>query len=298
MMARALFAAMACLLATPAAAADPVEIPAFMRIPRPTPDLEIRYGAAPAQAIDVFRPPGRGPFPVAILIHGGCWSATTDGRAQLRHLGADLARRGIAVWSIGYRRANEPGGGYPGTFLDVAAAIDRLPAEAGRFDLDLSRTVVVGHSAGGHLALWAAARRGLPRESPLYAPEAFLPGQVISLAGIPDLKSFGRYVPMHCGPGIYESLAPLEKLAEVSPAALPAPAARVVLVSGIVDRLVPPFVAHEYARARRDQPGLPIRVVDLPDAGHFDLVTATTPAWSRIRGLIVDALSRKTAARR
>jgi acetyl esterase/lipase len=158
--------------------------------------------------------------------------------------------------------------------------------------------VVVGHSAGGHLALWAAARRGLPRESPLYAPEAFVPGQVISLAGIPDLKSFGRYVPMHCGPGVYESLAPDGKIAEVSPAALPAPPVRVVLVSGVVDRLVPPYVAHDFARARLAEPGPQVQLVDLPDAGHFDLVTATTPAWSRIRGLIVDALSRKTAARR
>ncbi len=113
-----------------AALAEPVSLDAFKALPRPTPTSELRYGTAPAQAIDLFLPRGRGPHPVAILIHGGCWSRTTAGREQLRHLGGALAERGIAVWSIGYRRANETGGGYPGTFDDVAQAIGRQRDEA------------------------------------------------------------------------------------------------------------------------------------------------------------------------
>ena len=142
--------------------ADPIELATFIALARPAPTVVLQYGPSDSQAADLFLPSGGGPHPLAILIHGGCWSVTTAGREQLRHIGAELTSRGIAVWSIGYRRANEPGGGYPGTFQDVGTAIDRLRSDATRYGLDLSRTVLVGHSAGGHLALWAAVRDQLP----------------------------------------------------------------------------------------------------------------------------------------
>jgi acetyl esterase/lipase len=146
MVTRMTLALIAPVVALPAYAADPVELSAFIALPRPTPTFELRYGPAPSQAIDVFLPAGSGPHPVAILIHGGCWSMRTAGREQLRQIGAELARHGIAVWSIGYRRADEPGGGYPGTFLDVGVAIDRLRAEAPQYHLDQARTVLVGQT--------------------------------------------------------------------------------------------------------------------------------------------------------
>src|SRR5688572_24966081 len=126
-------------VASPVNAADPIDLPAFIALPRPQPAVEVRYGDAPAQAIDVFVPATPGPHPVAILVHGGCWKNIRGaGREQLRHLRPELTRRGIAVWSIGYRRADEPGGGYPGTFQDVARAINRLRSEASRYNLDLA----------------------------------------------------------------------------------------------------------------------------------------------------------------
>jgi acetyl esterase/lipase len=275
-------------------AAEPVELAAFVALPRHSPTTVLQYGAAAAQAVDLFVPAGSGPHPVAILIHGGCWSATTAGREQLRHIGAELAKLGIAVWSIGYRRANEDGGGYPGTFLDVGAAIDRLRADADRFHLDLSRTVLVGHSAGGHLALWAMARDTLPETSPLYRAKPFMPGSAISLAGIGDLEAFARFVPVLCGPGVIERLMPAatsaEAYAEVSPAALPSPKGKVVMISGILDRLVPPYAAHDYARAMRRKQATATERVDIPGAGHFDLVTPGTDAWSEVRGRIKSAL--------
>jgi acetyl esterase/lipase len=277
------------ITANAASAADPVELSTFIALVRPEPVLQVQYGAAAPQGIDIFLPAGGGPHPVAILIHGGCWSTVASGREQLRHLGAELADRGIAVWSIGYRRANEAGGGYPGTFQDVSAAIDRLRDDAPTYRLDLSRTVLVGHSAGGHLALWAAAREGLPTASPLHVPSPFLPGAVISLAGMGDLKSFARFIPLHCGDGILERLAPADRLAEVSPAALPPPDAPIVMVSGVLDRLVPPYVAHDYVRARLG-PASGLRLVDIPGAGHFDLVMPGTPAWEDVRRLIETAL--------
>src|SRR3712207_5204495 len=131
----------------------------------------------------IRRPPRSTLFPYTTLFRS--WmNIQGAGREQLRHLGPELTRRGIAVWSPGYRRADEPGGGYPGTFQDVGVAIDRLREAAPIHRLDLSRTVLVGHSAGGHLALWAAARGGLPAASPLHAPAPFVPHAVVSLAGV------------------------------------------------------------------------------------------------------------------
>jgi acetyl esterase/lipase len=285
----AILALLTSITASVASAADPVELSAFIALARPEPTLQVRYGAEPPQGIDIFLPAGSGPHPVAILIHGGCWSTVASGREQLRHLGAHLAERGIAVWSLGYRRANEAGGGYPGTFQDVSAAIDRLRDDAPTYHLDLSRTVLVGHSAGGHLALWAAARKGLPTASPLHVSSPFMPRAVISLAGVGDLKTFARFIPLHCGNGILESLAPADRLAEVSPAVLPPPDASTVMVSGVLDRLVPPYVARDYARARQGKAGS-VRFVDIPDAGHFDLVVPSAPAWADVRRLIETAL--------
>jgi acetyl esterase/lipase len=206
-----------------------------------------------------------------------------------------LTRQGIAVWSIGYRRADEPGGGYPGTFQDVAEAIDRIQSEANRLHLDLSRTVLVGHSAGGHLALWATARRHLSATSALYNSAPFVPGHVISLAGVGDLKAFARYVPTICGPGIIERLTTRmpgsgEVFDEVSPATLPAPDAQIVMVSGILDRLVPPYVAYDYVRALQAKGATPAMLLNIPDAGHFDLVTPGVPAWSEVRGQLSAAV--------
>ncbi|GJD78456.1 alpha/beta hydrolase [Methylobacterium gregans] len=281
---------LAMVLVAGPASADPVELATFRDLPRPKPNLQVTYGEAPAQGVDVFLPEGHGPHPVAVLIHGGCWSAGTAGREQMRHLGPELTRRGIAVWSIGYRRANEAGGGYPGTYQDVASALDRLAEDAPSHGLDLSRVVLVGHSAGGHLALWAASRGSVPAASPLHGPPRFVPRAVISLGGVGDLATFARFVSVLCGPGIAERLAPAATLAEVSPAALTPSVGSVVMVSGVLDRLVPPWVAYDYARALRGRVATAPRLVDVPDAGHFDLVTPSTPAWGEVSVLVEQAL--------
>jgi len=276
--------------------ADPVERDTFAALERPKPAAVLQYGPGSSQAVDVFLPSGQGPHPVAIFIHGGCWrDLPAAGREQLRPIAAELAKQGIAVWSIGYRRADENGGGYPGTFQDVATAIDQLRSQAAPYNLDASRTVVVGHSAGGHLALWASVRDRLPADSPLRDTDAFVPGAVITLAGVADLKAFGRFVPLLRGPGIIERLVPerasRDPYADISPAQLPAPPGRVVMVSGILDRLVPPYVADDYARLMRRAHSKAVTLIDIPGAGHFDLVTPGTPAWKEIAARIVEALS-------
>jgi pimeloyl-ACP methyl ester carboxylesterase len=125
-----------------------------------------------------------------------------------------------------------------------------------------------------------------------------VPGTVISLAGIADLKTFGRFVPLLCGPGIMERLVPEraspDPYAEISPAQLPPPPGRVVMVSGILDRLVPPYVADDYARLMRRTHSRAVTLIEIPGAGHFDLVTPGTPAWKEVESRIVAALSSGT----
>lgn len=282
--------------ALPWSAFDPIDIPAFRAIERPAPTREIRYGSDAVQTVDLFLPQGSGPFPVVALIHGGCWSAKTAGREQLRHLGADLTRRGIAVWSIGYRRADEAGGGYPGTFQDIATALDLLRDEAPHYRLDLSRTVLVGHSAGGHLALWAAGRDRLSQASRLRTDRPFVPHRVVSVAGVGDLEKFAPLVPGICGQGIIENLVASQAadrsdvFAETSPSALGATDAQVVMISGMLDRLVPPYVAHDYARSVRSV--ITVKLVNVEGAGHFDLVAPGRPGWNVVMSNIEAALAR------
>lgn len=289
---------MAALAVGAAPAAELTSVSTFASLPQPMPHAQVAYGTAQTQFIDVFVPAGAGPHPVAILVHGGCWSVHTAGREQLRQLGSELARRGIAAWSIGYRRANEAGGGYPGTYHDVDAAIDLLRTEAPSRNFDLTRSVMVGHSAGGHLALWAAARAKLPLGSPLQSPAPFVPSQVISLAGIGDLKAFAPLRAL-CGADVVERLTPAgstilgDVYADVSPASLPVPPARILMVSGVYDRLVPPHWAHDFTLTMQAKGRPTIELLNLPDAGHFDLVMPTTAAGSAVVRRIEEAVLQK-----
>jgi acetyl esterase/lipase len=125
---------------------------------RPEPSASIAYGKESMQLVDLWLPQGKGPHPTVLMVHGGCWQTEIADRRIMNWIADDLRRRGIAVWNIDYRGVDREGGGYPGTFLDAAAATDALRANADKYRLDISPLVAVGHSAGGHLALWLAAR--------------------------------------------------------------------------------------------------------------------------------------------
>jgi acetyl esterase/lipase len=250
------------------------------------PDRMVAYGAAEAQFAEFWLPPGTaGGLPVVVLIHGGCWLAAYD-IAHIRPLAAALADAGFAVWAPEYRRVGETGGGWPGTFHDVAAAIDFLEyLDEPR--LDRGRVVFAGHSAGGHLALWAAARTRLPADSPLHDAAPLVPRGALGLAAITDLAAYARggnscqeVAPRLLGGGPAE--AP-ERYAQASPAAL-GTAVPTVLLQGGADSIVPPAQADALAGAE---------VVRLPEAGHFDLVHPDSPAFGRIverlEALLTDA---------
>ena len=132
--------------------------PDLLERPRPAPTATVHYGADPLQVADVWVPEGAGPHPVVLMVHGGCWQTEIADRTIMNWIAEDLRRRGIAVWNIDYRGVDRPGGGYPGTFQDVAAAADALRAHAGAYRLDLRRVVGTRHTPRGPLARWLSAR--------------------------------------------------------------------------------------------------------------------------------------------
>ena len=152
-----------------------------------TPALRVRYGAGHAHQFGDLRCPlGPGPHPLVVVVHGGFWLAAYD-LQLLRPLCDALCASGYATWNIEYRRIGDAGGGWPGTFLDVAAAADHVRGLASAHHLDLRQVTSLGHSAGGHLALWLAARRWL-REGELARRSPLALKRAVALAGIGDLR--------------------------------------------------------------------------------------------------------------
>ncbi len=282
----------ACAPPAEAFAADTISFSDLLARPRAAADATIAYGLGPQQYGELWLPTGQGPFPVVVLIHGGCWQADLPGTELMDYLAADLRDRGYAVWNLEYRRIGHPGGAWPGTFADVATGLDQLRTIAGPRGLDLSRVVLVGHSAGGHLVSWAGARSGLPKDSPLWSADPLAVNGVVSLAGINDLEAFRETGPDRCGgPQTIDDLvsaasrAGQDVYADTSPARLPAPTAPVVAVSGELDPIVPPGFGPPFA-ARWRASELTIKA-----AGHFELIDPTGPAWRDEIVPIIDRLA-------
>lgn len=273
--------------AMPAEAAAPATVAAYMGQPQAAPSARIAYGPAPAQVVELFLPPGKGPHPVVVLIHGGCFLAEYQGLPQTSGIAADLAARGYAVWNVEYRRLGEAGAGYPGTFLDVADAVDRIRAEAPRYGLDAKRVIAVGHSAGGHLALWAASRGKLPRSSPLWRADPLPIRAVVSLGGIGDLQAHADIFSGACGPTLAQ-VAPPETYAETSPAALLPAGVPVTMIHGEFDHVMPPATGRAYAATVRAA-GDRADAIEVGSAGHFEPVMPGSDAW---RTVVLPAIAR------
>lgn len=165
--------------------------PALERLPVSKPIATLHYGPAPEQVEELRMPAGKGPFPVAVVIHGGCWDASVGGTARsIAGLADALTQRGVATLNVEYRQLGQPGGGWPGTFRDAGAAIDSLRPLAKRYPLDLDRVVVIGHSAGALLATWSAVRPMLTPASDIYAVNPVRPAAVMPIDGPSSLAEF------------------------------------------------------------------------------------------------------------
>ncbi|HVF79130.1 MAG TPA: alpha/beta fold hydrolase [Solirubrobacteraceae bacterium] len=241
------------------------------------------YGRNRAQYAVLELPLGEGPFAVVVLLHGGFWRMGFN-RTLMNPLANDLLGRGLAVFNIEYRRLGigwGGGGGWPQTFEDVAAGIDLL-AELDA-PLDLQRVVAVGHSAGGQLALWAAARAGLPDGSPGAGPRVPLAGAV-GQAAVCDLRAAHA---ARAGNGV------VRRLMGGSPKRVPerydlaSPVARlpigvpVLLVHGERDNVVKPLQSIDYARSARAG-GDEVTLIVRPREGHFEHLDPASGAWNDV----------------
>lgn len=260
----------------------------YVQYPAVPPDQRSAYGAHAEQFGELYLPPGAGPHPTIILIHGGCWRAQY-GLAPLGAMCHALRQQGLAVWNIEYRRLGN-GGGWPTTFLDVAAAADHLRTLADTHPLDLTRTVAVGHSAGGHLALWLAARPRLPAASELHTPEPMPIAGVVSLAGIPDMaaavaQNVCRGTAQELMGGLPDDVP--ARYAQGSPAALLPIGVPQRLINGTDDGAVPVEYVRAYL-ALAQQHGEPVHLDVLPRTGHFEIVTPGTTAWSVVEKAVME----------
>jgi len=260
---------------------------AVLALPAPLPSETIRYGDEPSQKVELFLPAtppeGGGPLPVAVLIHGGCWQEKVAGPELVRAAAGGLAARGFAVWSVGYRRIDEPGGGYPGTYQDVARAIDLIAEQAEARNLDPRRTVFLGHSAGAQLALWAAARDRIPKDSPLFAPGPLKPRGVVSLGGLADLEGDSWVIKGVCEVDPRTQLANPEAAnpwADTSPAAMLPIGTPVVMLHGVYDGVAFPELGLSFAQAVRKAGGA-ADVVLAPNAGHFEVIAPGARAFEQ-----------------
>ncbi len=277
----------------PAAQPELMKWPALLERARPEPDSTIAYGDDQMQKVDLWLPAGAGPHPTVLMVHGGCWQTAIADRRIMNWIADDLRKRGVAVWNIDYRGVDRTGGGYPGTFSDAAAAADSLRKHAPHHKLDISPLVAVGHSAGGHLALWLAARPAvksrpasplIPRGSPLLAADPLKIDSVVSLGGLPDLELAATPPGSGCGTEIIEKLVGPPTLssrnvyADTSVPRLAPLGVRQVLINGLQDRIIPTAYAEDYASKMRTA-GDKVKVRMIDRTGHVELIAPETAAW-------------------
>ena len=259
--------------------------------PRPAPDATISYGAEPYQKVDLWLPRTPGKHKTVLMVHGGCWQTEIADRSLMNWIANDLRSHGYAVWNIDYRGVDRPGGGYPGTFADASAATDALRDAAARYQLDLTKVVAVGHSAGGHLALWLAGRARLPVGSALHAAHPLPIAHVISLGGLPDLEATAASPDNGCGTEVVARLtgSPSPTHADVFadtsvPRLLPLGVPQ-DLVNGENDRIIPMRLGTGYeaqARAKGDR----VALHRVAATGHVELIAPDSAAWAKTVALI------------
>lgn len=248
----------------------------------PLADQRIAYGSDPLQFGDLRLPGGPGPNPCAIAIHGGFWRNRYD-LAHLGHLCAALTASGIATWNIEYRRLGDSGGGWPGTFQDVALAARYLIDNASTYGIDPDCIFAIGHSAGGHLASWLAGGASMPGNG-LIHPDRFPLRAAVSLGGVLDLR---RAWELRLSEGVVRDLLDgtpddvPERYAAASPIELLPSGVPHLLVHGVADGIVPIGISERYREAAVAQ-GDDVTLVALPGADHFEPIDPLSAVWPEI----------------
>jgi acetyl esterase/lipase len=250
------------------------------------PDARVRWGTHPEQTGELYLPEGAGPHPVAVLVHGGCWLSIADTR-YTSHLARTLADAGWAVWAPEFRRVDMPGGEWPGILVDVGAGADHLREVATEYRLDVGRVVLVGHSSGGHLALWLAGRRNLEASDTgvgLRGSDPLAVRGVVGLAAIAGVADYHARNGGGCGPDAVAALLGGDPAVHRERLRIAEPGPRlprdlpVLLATGELDSVVP--LVHGEAFAA--QVGRHVRVVRVPAAGHFEVVAPWTAGFAAL----------------
>lgn len=270
-----------------AQARGPVEL---ANAPVPEGARRITYGSDPMHFGELRLPSTKGPHPVAIVVHGGCWLSklgTYEPRVvsfeHVRPMANALTEAGIATWNIEYRRIDQAGGGWPGTFQDVGAAADFLRTIAAREQLDLNRVIAIGHSAGGHLAMWLAARPKISNDNDLYTKNPLPLAGVVNLDGPADLGAALSVEKQICGspvitqmmggtpaarPDRYRAGSPVEML--------PFGGQQVFLAGAMFGSQVEPYT--EAAKKAGDK----IAATHFAKAGHFLFIDPQSEIWPEV----------------
>lgn len=272
------------------------------QLPSSPANHRIHYGSDTFQFGDLRLPQGSGRHPVAVAIHGGCWKYRHgDLTADLQNtaaLSSAITKLGIATWNIEYRQIDNPGGGWTGTFEDVANAIDHLRVLANSYPLDLKRIVIIGHSAGGHLGTWAAARHRLPKQSPFLLKEPLHVVGVVNLAGPADLEKFLPIQSQVCGEPVITTLiggSPSDvpdRYRLASPSHLLPIGVKQVLISGAQDKIVPPWLGQKYAEEAK-KAGDDVTFASVENASHFEVIAPGSVAWPKVEDAVLSMLKLK-----
>jgi acetyl esterase/lipase len=264
-------------------------------IPPTKADTILQYGPDSLQWGELRLPKGKGPHPVVVVVHGGCWLNQYN-LHYMSHLSEALTQRGFATWTLEFRRVGDAGGGWPGTLQDVALGTDYLRQLARAYPLDLGEVLVIGHSAGGQLALWLAGRKSLAASSVLHTADPLPLRGVVSLAGITDLASYSQGEGS-CNAAVEKLVGGLpaelpERYAQASPAQLLPLGVPQRLLQGAKDPIVPLSQAQNYAGGARAK-GDDAREIILQEAGHFDVVAPFSPFWPAVEEACLSLLSAK-----
>ncbi len=241
----------------------------ILTTPPPPADARVPYGKDANQFGELRFPKTAGPFPVVMNIHGGFWRAKYD-LTHAGHLSAALTAKGFATWNLEYRRVGNPGGGWPGSFEDVTNGYRFIPQIAKQYKLDPTKILVMGHSAGGQLALCLAAHDLTVK-------------RVISLAGVVDLEQ--AYQQHLSNDAVVEFMGgkPTEvadHYREADPMQRSIKAAQ-WLIQGAADDVVPPSFSRDYVQAKKKR-GEDVHDLEIATAGHFDLIDPHSRAWPKV----------------